>query len=104
MVCVCEVIIENGDVCCDPRLLLRVLAEFARGREGSSLDTAPQPEATSSVRKSASFSLLYCSRFFRQHKFHLLLNVIVCSPFTFTAPQHEATFFCIVVAEALWLE
>ena len=35
---VCEIIIENGDVCCDPRPSLRVFAEFARGRERSSLD------------------------------------------------------------------
>ena len=30
----CEIIIENGDVCCNPRPSLRVFAEFARGREG----------------------------------------------------------------------
>ena len=34
----CEIIIEKGDVCCVPRLSLRVFTEFARGREGSSLD------------------------------------------------------------------
>ena len=35
---VCEIIIENGDVCCDLHPSLRVYAEFTRGQEGSSLD------------------------------------------------------------------
>ena len=35
---VCEIIIENGDVCCDPHPSLRVFTEFALGRERSSLD------------------------------------------------------------------
>ena len=36
--CVCEIIIENGDVGCVLRLSLMVFVEFIRGREGSSPD------------------------------------------------------------------
>ena len=35
---VCEIIIENGDICCDPHPSLRVFTEFAHARERSSLD------------------------------------------------------------------
>ena len=44
------IIIEHGDVCCVPRPSLRVFAEFARDREGSSLDSEPSNHLSSSSR------------------------------------------------------